>query len=377
MIAKSKQIKYERQKEKDKTLDLTEELDKEWRQIQPLINVMVSKNKQKQEEIERAELARPKKADEYDVLVRSLQFDSKAKPQDKLKTEEEIENERLENLKQKEVNKIFFKSKKITNQINQYKKELMERMNNELELNDDDNEISKKKGISNKNKKQTNHRSVDDMDFDDPEYLQYQNQEEIKQKRKNEFLEEREKVEEKKLDESESEDNEADQDDEDDDNETSTIKSDDVNRIEIGFKNDRWVSQLEQICAKLNTNEIDLTQFEKLIRSLITKLDPSRDEDNKKRLCLLTQHLVEFYQSLFNLKSITSAINTNLVRLVTNFIYELTSKYSGKSTKQEPSSYILMFRKLLTDLNNQYLSLKSSDNSFPQLNIVITNFLFV
>ena len=253
----------------------------------------------------------------------------------------------------------------------------MERMNNELELNDDDNEISKKKGISNKNKKQTNHRSVDDMDFDDPEYLQYQNQEEIKQKRKNEFLEEREKVEEKKLDESESEDNEADQDDEDDDNETSTIKSDDVNRIEIGFKNDRWVSQLEQICAKLNTNEIDLTQFEKLIRSLITKLDPSRDEDNKKRLCLLTQHLVEFYQSLFNLKSITSAINTNLVRLVTNFIYELTSKYSGKSTKQEPSSYILMFRKLLTDLNNQYLSLKSSDNSFPQLNIVITNFLFV
>ena len=113
MIAKSKQIKYERQKEKDKTLDLTEELDKEWRQIQPLINVMVSKNKQKQEEIERAELARPKKADEYDVLVRSLQFDSKAKPQDKLKTEEEIENERLENLKQKEVNKIFLNLKKL------------------------------------------------------------------------------------------------------------------------------------------------------------------------------------------------------------------------------------------------------------------------
>ena len=44
-----------------------------------------------------------KKSDDYDVLVKSLQFDSKAKPQDKLKTEEELEKERVENLKQKEV----------------------------------------------------------------------------------------------------------------------------------------------------------------------------------------------------------------------------------------------------------------------------------
>lgn len=112
MVLKSKQLKYERQKEKDKTLDLTEELDKQWRQIQPLINVMVNKNKEKVEELERIDLARPKKADDYDVLVRSLQFDSKAKPQDRLKTAEEIEKERLENLTKNEVLK---QNKKYSN----------------------------------------------------------------------------------------------------------------------------------------------------------------------------------------------------------------------------------------------------------------------
>ena len=40
---------------------------------------MVSKNKEKYEQQERIELTKTKKADDYDVLVRSLQFDSKAK----------------------------------------------------------------------------------------------------------------------------------------------------------------------------------------------------------------------------------------------------------------------------------------------------------
>lgn len=129
-------------KEKDKTLDLTEELDKEWRNIQPLINVMVSKNKEKYEQQEKAELSKTKKADDYDVLVRSLQFDSKAKPQDKLKTEEELEKERTENIKQKE-------------------KELLERMNNETILNENETEEENNNKNKSKNikKKQSCHTS--------------------------------------------------------------------------------------------------------------------------------------------------------------------------------------------------------------------------
>ena len=40
---------------------------------------MVSKNKEKYEQLEKVELSKTKKQDDYDVLVRSLQFDSKAK----------------------------------------------------------------------------------------------------------------------------------------------------------------------------------------------------------------------------------------------------------------------------------------------------------
>ena len=40
---------------------------------------MVNKNKEKYEELEKIELNKKKKADDYDVLVKSLQFDSKAK----------------------------------------------------------------------------------------------------------------------------------------------------------------------------------------------------------------------------------------------------------------------------------------------------------
>ena len=68
--------KYERQKEKDKTLDLTEKLDKEWKHIIPLIGGMVAKNKIEEEIANEANANKVNKAHDYDVLVRSLQFDS-------------------------------------------------------------------------------------------------------------------------------------------------------------------------------------------------------------------------------------------------------------------------------------------------------------
>lgn len=72
MIMKSKQIKYEKQKERDKTLDLTEQLDKEWKNILPIIGKLSNKNTNQSENKDEI------KPDDFDVLVRSLQFDSKA-----------------------------------------------------------------------------------------------------------------------------------------------------------------------------------------------------------------------------------------------------------------------------------------------------------
>jgi nucleolar protein 14 len=73
MIAKSKQLKYERQKEKDKTLELTDKLDKEWRNLIPIINPSLKKNQTAEEEDNVKQKPKP---DDYDVLVRSLQFES-------------------------------------------------------------------------------------------------------------------------------------------------------------------------------------------------------------------------------------------------------------------------------------------------------------
>jgi nucleolar protein 14 len=70
MIMKSKQIKYEKQKERDKTLDMTEELDKEWRAIMPLIGSYDRQIKEQAKE-KGPSNAKP---DDYDLLVKALQF---------------------------------------------------------------------------------------------------------------------------------------------------------------------------------------------------------------------------------------------------------------------------------------------------------------
>ena len=79
MIAKSKQAKYERQKERDRTLDMTEELDKEWKNIMPLIGSMNKKLKDEEDAKIANSLDKAPKADEFDVLVKKLQFDPKGK----------------------------------------------------------------------------------------------------------------------------------------------------------------------------------------------------------------------------------------------------------------------------------------------------------
>jgi nucleolar protein 14 len=80
MIAKSKQLRYEKQKEKDKTLELTENLDKQWKELFPVINKMINKNEKNDSRLHAVDQASsgPKK-DDFDSLVRQLQFDSKAK----------------------------------------------------------------------------------------------------------------------------------------------------------------------------------------------------------------------------------------------------------------------------------------------------------
>uniref|UniRef100_A0A8C0ZK77 NOP14 nucleolar protein n=1 Tax=Cyanistes caeruleus TaxID=156563 RepID=A0A8C0ZK77_CYACU len=95
MIAKSKQEKQERQTRRESALELTEKLDKDWKEIQALIARKTPKSESKDKE-----------PDEYDMIVRELGFEMKAKPSERLKTEEELAKEEQARLQKLEADRL-------------------------------------------------------------------------------------------------------------------------------------------------------------------------------------------------------------------------------------------------------------------------------
>ncbi|NXM93198.1 NOP14 protein, partial [Sylvia borin] len=100
MIAKSKQEKQERQTRRESALELTEKLDKDWKEIQTLIAHKTPKSERKDKEVEKP------KPDEYDMIVRELGFEMKAKPSERLKTEEELAKEEQARLQRLEADRL-------------------------------------------------------------------------------------------------------------------------------------------------------------------------------------------------------------------------------------------------------------------------------
>lgn len=92
LILESKRRKEEKKLEREKNMDLTEQLDKEFKKVMSEIGSL------KQEKQPSA----PKK-DQYDMIVQELKFEPRGAPANKLKTPEEIakeEKEKLEKLEQ-------------------------------------------------------------------------------------------------------------------------------------------------------------------------------------------------------------------------------------------------------------------------------------
>ncbi|NXP48556.1 NOP14 protein, partial [Heliornis fulica] len=100
MIAKSKQEKQERQTRRENTLELTEKLDNDWKEIQTLIVHKTPKSERKDKEGEKP------KPDEYDMIVRELGFEMKAKPSERMKTEEELAKEEQARLQKLEADRL-------------------------------------------------------------------------------------------------------------------------------------------------------------------------------------------------------------------------------------------------------------------------------
>ncbi|XP_030046994.1 LOW QUALITY PROTEIN: nucleolar protein 14 [Microcaecilia unicolor] len=100
LIAKSKQEKRERQTQKEQTLELTEKLDSDWKQIQGLLAHKTPTSKRK----DNTEFKT--KPDEYDMIVRELGFEIKVQPSDRMKTEDELAKEEQERLQQLEAERL-------------------------------------------------------------------------------------------------------------------------------------------------------------------------------------------------------------------------------------------------------------------------------
>ncbi|XP_019626032.1 PREDICTED: nucleolar protein 14-like [Branchiostoma belcheri] len=99
IIAQSKQRKHERQHQKEQTDDLREKLDQQWTELQ---NHMLVQKKSKSQPKEEREKPKP---DDYDIMVRELGFEIKAKASDRLKTEEELAREEQERLQKLEADR--------------------------------------------------------------------------------------------------------------------------------------------------------------------------------------------------------------------------------------------------------------------------------
>ncbi|NXA45717.1 NOP14 protein, partial [Nothocercus julius] len=99
LIAKSKQEKQERQTQRESALELTEKLDNDWKEIQTLMVRKTPKSEKKDKE----EKTKP---DEYDMIVRELGFEMKAKPSDRMKTEEELAKEEQARLQKLEADRL-------------------------------------------------------------------------------------------------------------------------------------------------------------------------------------------------------------------------------------------------------------------------------
>ncbi|NXG74646.1 NOP14 protein, partial [Baryphthengus martii] len=100
MIAKSKQEKQERQSRRESALELTEKLDNDWKEIQTLLARKPPKSERKDKEVEKP------KPDEYDMIVRELGFEMKAKPSERMKTEEELAKEEQARLQKLEADRL-------------------------------------------------------------------------------------------------------------------------------------------------------------------------------------------------------------------------------------------------------------------------------
>lgn len=98
LIAESKKRKAEKQMIKEQTMELTEKLDTDWKDLLPLVH----KSKKESEVVQN-------QVDDFDKVMRELKFEARGNPSDRLKTEDEVakeEKEKLEKLEEERLQRM-------------------------------------------------------------------------------------------------------------------------------------------------------------------------------------------------------------------------------------------------------------------------------
>lgn len=99
LIAESKKRKAEKQKNREQTIELTEKLDSEWKDLLP----MVTSIKTGAAVLNNDEISKP---DSYDTVMKQLIFEARGKPSDRLKSEDELAKEEKERLEKLEAERL-------------------------------------------------------------------------------------------------------------------------------------------------------------------------------------------------------------------------------------------------------------------------------
>lgn len=137
LIAESKKRKAEKQKIREQTIDLTEKLDSEWRDLLPIISA--SKKSGVDDET-------PAKVDAYDIAVRQLKFEARGNPTERLKSEEEIVQEEKERLEALEADRLARMKGFVSSADNRNRPKSADDLNDdfvtEAITEDDDNDVN-------------------------------------------------------------------------------------------------------------------------------------------------------------------------------------------------------------------------------------------
>ncbi|CAK9823662.1 Nucleolar protein 14 homolog [Anthophora retusa] len=160
LIAESKKRKAEKQKIREATIDLTEKLDSEWRDLLPIISAA---NKSIEETIEKT------KADDYDIALRELKFEAKGMPSDKLKSEEEIIKEEKERLEALEADRLARMKGLVNNSNNEIRHKSADDLDDgfTLEAVNDEASVDEESLANDIQKDSTGKDDSDDDDDDD------------------------------------------------------------------------------------------------------------------------------------------------------------------------------------------------------------------